>query len=187
MKSIYKILLTLNATSPMVFVYLVQGECWIPYIGAYTIFVYIVAMLLFTKICIWLQWIPQESSIEAGISEISIATDGYMSVFMGYFFVALGIPKEDWRTFITVYIIINIFTWNSQTIYFNPLLYLWGYNFYELHTLKGTRVYVITKEKDIKGTEGLEFRALRKINEYTYMEENNGLFICKSKGQKKSL
>lgn len=127
----------------------------------------------------------KKASIEKGIQQISIATDTYTTIFLGYFFVALSISAKDWITFCTVFAILNVFIYNSQTIYFNPLFCMFRYNFYEIHTELGTRVYVITQEKNIKGTSGLVFPKLRKINEFTYIDEErkNGLFISKSKRQ----
>lgn len=127
----------------------------------------------------------KKASIEKGIQQISISTDAYITTFLGYFFVALSIPAKDWITFCTIFAILNVFIYNSQTIYFNPLFYLFRYNFYEVHTELGTRVYVITQEKNIKGTNGLVFPKLRKINEFTYIDEEkkDGLFVSKSKRQ----
>ena len=109
--------------------------------------------------------------------------------FWHIFFVALSIPENDWITFWTVFVIVNIFVYNSQTIYFNPMFCFFGYNFYEIHTKAGNKIYVITREKNIKGTEGLTFPKLRKINEFTYIDKEgtNGLFNSKGKRQKKSV
>ena len=131
----------------------------------------------------------KKASMEKGIQQVSIATDTYVTIFLGYFFVALSIPAKDWITFCTVFAILNVFIYNSQTIYFNPLFCLYRYNVYEIHTELGTRVYVITQEKNIKGTSDLEFSRLRKINEFTYLDEEkgNGLFTSKGKRQKESV
>ena len=189
MKTLYKILLTLNSTSLMIFVYLIKERCWIFNLGVYSIIIYASILLMFTWLCIALRRILKEASIENGIQEIAIKTDGHMSTFLAYFFVALSIPENDWITFWAVFAIVNIFIYNSQTIYFNPMFCLFGYNFYEVHTKAGTKVYVITREKNIKGTEGLTFPKLRKINEFTYIDKEgkNGLFIGKGKRQKKSV
>lgn len=185
MKTIYKIFLTLNATSLMFLVYLIKGRCWIYCLGSWSIIIYVLMLLIYTKLCIAMRFCLKKASIEKGIQQISIATDTYITTFLGYFFVALSIPAEDWITFYTVFAILNVFIYNSQTIYFNPLFCFFRYNFYEIHTELGTRVYVITQEKNIKGTSGLVLPKLRKINEFTYIDEErkNGLFISKSKRQ----
>ena len=189
MKTLYKILLTLNSTSFMLFVYLIKERCWVFHLGMYAIIIYALILLMFTWLCIVLRRILKEASIEKGIQEIAIKTDGHMGTFLAYFFVALSIPADDWITFWTMFAIVNIFVYNSQTIYFNPMFCLFGYNFYEIHTQAGTKVYVITREKNIKGTEGLAFPKLRKINEFTYIDKEgtNGLFNSKGKRQKKSV
>lgn len=189
MKSVYRIFLTLNATSLMILVYLIKEECWICCFGKWSIAIYFLGLLIYTKICLTMCVCLKKASIERKIQQISIATDGYITAFLGLFFVALSIPAKDGTTFWAVFLILNAFIYNSQTIYFNPLLCLFGYNFYEILTDLGTRVYVITQEKNIKGTSGLEFSQLRKINEFTYLDEEkkNGLFISKGKRQKKSV
>ena len=185
MKAVYKIFLTLNATSLMFLVYLIKEECWICCLGSFSIIIYVLFLLIYTKLCIIMRFCLKKSSIENGVQQISIATDTYVTIYLGYFFVALSIPTKDWLTFCVVFVILNVFTYNSQTIYFNPLFCLFRYNFYEIHTELGTRIYVITQEKNIKGTSGLLFPKLRKINEFTYIDEEkkDGLFVSKSKGQ----
>ena len=189
MKTVYKILLTLNSTSLMLFIYLIKDECWIFNLGSWSIIIYILLLLLYTKGCIIARFLLKKASIENGIEKISIATDGYITAYLGYFFVTLSIPTKNWITFWVVFTTINVFIYNSQAIYFNPLLCLFGYNFYEIYTKSGTRVYMITQEKNIKGIKGLAFPRLRKINEFTYIDEEkkNGLFVSKGKRQKKSL
>ena len=189
MKTVYRMLLTLNATSLLILVYLIKEKLWICCFGRWSIAIYLLGLLIYTRICLMMCVCLKKASIEKGIQQISIATDGYTTTFLGLFFVALSIPAKDETTFWAVFLILNVFIYNSQTIYFNPLLCLFGYNFYEIHTDLGTRVYVITQEKNIKGTNGLQFPQLRKINEFTYLDEEkkNGLFISKSKRQKKSV
>lgn len=189
MKKVYRMFLTLNATSLMILVYLIKEEHWICCFGQWSIAIYFLGLLIYTRICLILCVCLKKASIEGGIQQISIATNGYITTYLGLFFVALSIPAKDEATFWTVFLILNLFIYNSQTIYFNPLLCLFGYNFYAIHTDLGTRVYVITRKKNIKGICGLEFPKLRKINEFTYLDEEkkNGLFISKGKRQKKSV
>lgn len=189
MKTVYRMLLTLNATSLMILIYLIKEGRWICCFGKWSIAIYFFGLLIYTRICLMMRFCLKKACIERGIQQIAIATDGYMTTFLGLFFVALSIPTKDGTTFWAVFLMLNVFIYNSQTIYFNPLLCLFGYNFYEIHTDLGTRVYVITQDKDIKGTSGLEFPQLRKINEFTYLDEEkkNGLFISKGKRQKKSI
>lgn len=171
MKKLYRVLISINATTLMFLMYLIKEKCWIAELGSCSIFIYSIILLLFTKVCLALRVILKKDSIQSEITEVSITTDGYMAVFLGYIFVALGISSGDWQTLMFVFLIVNIFTYNSQTIYFNPLFCLFGYNFYEIHTKMGTKLYVISRKKNIKGTRGLEFKQLRRINEFTYIDE----------------
>lgn len=189
MKAIYKLLLTLDATSLMILVYMIKCECWIPGLGSWSIILYLLFLIVYTWLCILLSVVLKDDNIKTEIREITIVTNGYVTAYLGCFFVALSITEQKWLLFGIVFAMINVLIYNSQTIYFNPLLCLFGYNFYEVHTKKGTRVYVISKEKNIKGTSGLVFSKLKKLNEFTYIdkEKRNGLFIGKGKGQKKSV
>ena len=184
MKTIYKAFITFNATSCMILIYLIKNKYWLcNYLNNKSILIYLFVLLLFTIICIKLRFVLKKSSIQGKIKEISIVTDGYVTVYLGYFFVALSVPDNDWVSFWSIFLLVYVFLFNSQTIYFNPLLLLFGYNFYEVYTEMGTRIYVISREQNVKGTIGLEFNNLRKINEFTYLDEEkaNGLFIGKGK------
>ena len=85
--------------------------------------------MVFTALCIWSRFILKKGSIEGDIVEVSLANDSYMTNYLGYFFVALCIQK-DWISFAVVYIVIFVFTYKSQSLFYNPLFLLFGYNFY---------------------------------------------------------
>lgn len=170
MKTIYRILLTLNSTSLVLFVYMIKGGLWIEKMGAISIAVYVLAIVVFTNICIFLGRILKKDSIEGDIQDISMANDNYLPSYLGYFFVALSIPDGRWLTFWTIFLIICIFTYSSHTLYFNPLFLLFGYNFYYLSTKKRVKIFVISKQRDIRNEEGVSFMNLRKINEFTYVD-----------------
>ena len=171
MKTFYKIILTINATMLMPCLYLVKEKCWIPKWGFWSIIVYIGGIILFMELCLAGSVILKKRSLENAPKEISVATDSYMAVYLGYFFVTFSLPSDDWITFFIVYLLVNVLIFNSQTIYFNPLFCLLGYNFYEVHTKSNTRVYIISKEKEIKSPSGVQFQNLRQINEFTYLDE----------------
>lgn len=100
MKTIYKMFMALNATSLMLFVYLIKSEYWIFNLGNWSIFIYTLLLLIYTRFCIAMCPCLQKASIEKKIKNISISTDGYVTTFLGLFFVALSIPTNDWKTFL---------------------------------------------------------------------------------------
>ena len=69
------------------------------------------------------RFILKKGSIEGDIVEVSLANDSYMTNYLGYFFVALSIQK-DWISFAVVYIVIFVFTYKSQSLFYNPLFLL---------------------------------------------------------------
>jgi hypothetical protein len=81
--------------------------------------------------------------------------------------VSLGV--EDTSTLIVVFLIIYIFTFLSQTLYFNPIFLLFGYHFYFIKTSGNVKIFLITK-KQLKTPGDDEFENLRRINNYTFIE-----------------
>jgi F0F1-type ATP synthase membrane subunit c/vacuolar-type H+-ATPase subunit K len=125
---------------------------------------------LFTFVCLSCKVILKKGSIEGKILEVSLANDSYMASYLGYFFVALGLPK-NWLVFSVVYAIIFLFTYKSQSLFYNPLFLLFGYNFYYIHDEMGMKIFVISKKREIYSCENLSFEKMKKINNFTYIDE----------------
>ena len=127
-------------------------------------------ILIFTFICLQSKVILKKGSIEGNIIDISLANDSYMANYLGYFFVALSLSK-DWVILGVVYAIVFVFTYKSQSLFYNPLFLLFGYNFYYIHDQEGMKVFVISKKKDIRSCENLSFSRVRKVNDFTFIDE----------------
>lgn len=153
-----------------VFLYLVTNKIWIPCCGKLSIVIYIGVIFVFTVFCMWSKFILKKGSIEGDIVEISLANDSYMANYLGYFFVALGL-SNDWMIFGVVYAIVFAFTYKSQSLFYNPLFLLLGYNFYYIHDKEGMKIFVISKKNDIRSCEDISFKKMRKINEFTFIDE----------------
>lgn len=169
-KLIYKILLTIDATILFLFLYLVKNKLWIPYCGKISVVIYLGIILIFTFICLQSKVILKKGSIEGNIIDISLANDSYMANYLGYFCVALSLSK-DWVILGVVYAIVFVFTYKSQSLFYNPLFLLFGYNFYYIHDQEGMKVFVISKKKDIRSCENLSFSRVRKVNDFTFIDE----------------
>lgn len=122
-KLIYKILLTIDATILFLFLYLVKNKIWIPYCGKISVVIYLGIILIFTFICLQSKVVLKKGSIEGNIIDISLANDSYMANYLGYFFVALSLSK-DWVILGVVYAIVFVFTYKSQSLFYNPLFLL---------------------------------------------------------------
>ena len=70
---------------------------------------------------------------------------------------------------IFLYIIVFVFTFVSQTQYFNPIFLLFGYHYYHVLTPQGTKVFIIARGKVIRNKSYFAFDNLRRINDTTYI------------------
>lgn len=168
-KTIYKMILTLNSLIVFLVVYGVKIHLRIPVIEGYTIIIYICVPILFSGICLKLSDFLSHDSIEK-ISNIEVGAESYMAVYLGYFFVATGIPDNDWITLLFVFGTLFLFLFFSQAQYFNPLFLLFGYKFYGITKYGGMKIFVISK-RNIHGIDGLKFSNLRRINNFTFIDK----------------
>lgn len=166
---LYKILLTVNSLSVFLVVYVVKSHLWLPNIMAWSVFFYAMLPVGLSAICLKVADYLGCDSVP-GIKMLEGETEGNLSVYLGYFFVAVGIPNGDWITVGFIYILIFFFIFFSQIQYFNPIFLLFGYKFYSISKMDGLKIYIITKRR-IKTFKGLEFKKLRRINDYTFIDK----------------
>lgn len=168
MRFIYKILLTINATLWMVAVYIIKcgkSVLGVPYLVAVGLLLLIPIIL--SLITIWIaKLIEQEELVKC--QEFGLADNEFLPTYLGYFFVSLSVGNDI--TMAVMYIIVFIFTFLSQTQYFNPIFLLFGYHYYHILTPNGSRVFVITHGPVIRNKEHINFKNLRRINDTTYIE-----------------
>lgn len=168
MDIIYRLLLTINATSWMAIIYTIK-EGWSlgpisPLIfGIILLFIPVGLSLLSILIASFLG----DDSLQK-CQEYSLADNEFLPTYLGYFFLSVSISETN--TMIVVYSIVFVFTYLSQTQYFNPLYLLFGYHYYHILTPHGTRVFVIARGKVIRNKENIVFNHLKRINDTTYIE-----------------
>lgn len=125
----YKILLTFNATSTMIVIYLIKESYYIlllekqPTWVSHVIFALV--PLLLTIFSVLIKGILSKDDINYEMHSIEEANNAFLPSYLGYFFVALSVNSV--QTMVFVYLIVFIFTYFSQTLYFNPLFLLLGY------------------------------------------------------------
>jgi hypothetical protein len=125
-------------------------------------------MVSLTRLSLGLRKNLAPADIKKGsIINIEYANDSFLPSYLGYFFVALDVPDNGAIYF--VYLIILIFTFLSQTLYFNPIFLLFGYQFYYLTNTDNVRIFIITKQ-NFKMPKNIEFNEIKVINDYTYIE-----------------
>ena len=160
---LFRLCLTFNSISIFGIVYAVKTHLWIPGMRIYTMLIYILFLILFSLLCLKLTNYLGKDSIEK-VDNIEIGAESYMAVYLGYFFVATGLPDNDRIVFLF------LFTFFSQTQYFNPMFLLLGYKFYGLTREDGVKIFIISKRK-IYSTAGVSFMDLRRINDFTYIDK----------------
>lgn len=177
----FRLFLTFNATSLILVVFLVKEEVTVnklsPYFDSLPAFVsyilYFIVPVIFTFLSVLLAKGLGDDSIEkdgennSPITAIEQANNAYLPSYLGYFFVALSVPFYD--TLIFVFAILFIFTFLSQTLYFNPLFLFFGFHFYYLTTENNIKIFLITK-RILKDPKDLEFPELKRINDFTFIE-----------------
>ena len=185
---IFRLLLTFNATSLILVVYAVKERyvlsCLFPKLDLLPDFVSYLVYFLIPIILTFISLIvangldsdsiefekeeDKEKGINSPIKEIEQANNAFLPSYLGYFFVALSVPYCD--TLIFVFGILFIFTFLSQTLYFNPLFLFFGYHFYYLTTDNNIRIFIITRQK-LKDPKKESFSKLKRINNFTFIDK----------------
>ena len=167
MNFLFRFLLTLNATLWMIVVYALKAEWTYQSIPAWGIALLILCLpILLSALSIGISSKLVSDSIH-GCSECSLADQEFLPVYLGYFFISLSVPDDI--TMLFLYIIVFVFTFISQTQYFNPIFLLFGYHYYHVLTPQGTKVFIIARGKVIRNKSYLAFDNLRRINDTTYI------------------
>ena len=164
---LYKLILTLNATLWMVVIYGIKEKWSVCSVPSWMIGV----VLLMLPILLSLGSLAVARKLGddslTKCQESTLADNEFISIYLGYFFVALSVPDDV--TMLFLYGIIFIFTFLSQTQYFNPLYLLFGYHNYHVLTAQGTRVFVIARGKVIRNPLYMSFIRFKRVNDTTYL------------------
>lgn len=168
MNLLFKLLLTMNATSWMLIVYAIKEKITIFSIPPWIFHIALVILVLvFSWVSLILSSLFGEESIQS-CKEFSLADNEFLPVYLGYFFVSLSIP--NCYTMISLYVIVFVFTFLSQTQYFNPAYLLFGYHYYHITTQNGTSFFVIKYGKVIRNKDQMQLEKLRRINDTSFIE-----------------
>jgi hypothetical protein len=177
MNYIYRLLLTFNATSLILVIFFIKEEVTLnglhekiyslPNYVSYLIYFFVPIIL--TYISLYISKFLGNSNITKGsITEVENANNAFLPSYLGYFFVALSV--NNYETLIFVFAILFVFTFLSQTLYFNPLFLIFGYHFYNISTNNKAKLFVITKN-EINKIDDVEFTQLKRINNFTFIDK----------------
>lgn len=101
------------------------------------------------------------------VQSCTLADNEFLPIYLGYFFVALWI--DSWRVLIFVYCLIVIFTFVSNTQYFNPAYLILGYHTYHAETDSGTQIILLIKGKVIRNKDEIKDMRFHRLNDTTYI------------------
>lgn len=178
----FRLLLTFNATSLLVIIFLVQKGYTLGYFledtscfywlstlpSAISYVLYLFVPLLLTGLSILLSSQLGRDEFKRGeVASIEHANNSFLPSYLGYFFVALSIG--NWETLAFVYAILFAFTFLSQALYFNPLFLVFRYEFYNITTQNGTAIFLISRDK-YKRPDDVVITTAFRINNYTFIE-----------------
>lgn len=164
---LYRLVLTLNATSWMVVIYGVSKQWSVAKLPIWVtgILLMLIPIILSLFSLIIAKGLGNDSLNNC--HECSLADNEFIPTYLGYFFVSLS--AADNVTMIFMYAIVCAFTWLSQTQYFNPLYLLFGYHYYHVLTEQGTRIFIIVPGLVIRNKKDMSFEYLKRINDTTYL------------------
>ena len=177
MKLLFKIMLAFDSIMLLLIVYLTKETIWLPHLGEYTLALYIAIPIVLSVLCLALSNCLSHDSIESGITNVELANDSYLPSYLGYFFVALSIPKGNVTALCLIFGMLLVFLLCSQNLYYNPLFLLFGYKFYYVTKSNGMKILLISKRK-ITQVKGLQFNDLRIINDFTFMDKEKQHESC---------
>ncbi|HEK1766244.1 TPA: hypothetical protein SMR47_000119 [Pseudomonas putida] len=176
--TLFRLLLTFNATSLLVIVYLVQHEITfgglieVPslpgLISGLSYALYLAVPIVLTGLSLRLSSRLGRDTFQPGqVVSIEHANNSFLPSYLGYFFVALSI--NSFQTLVFVYSILFIFTYRSQALYFNPLFLLYGYEFYNVSTSSHVTLFLISKES-FRTPKDVVIDKVYCINDYTLID-----------------
>lgn len=169
MNALYKLLLTFNATSWMIIIFAIKEKWSILSVPSYLcgVILLIIPILLSLLTLFISKRLGKESTV-LNCQEFNLADGEFLPVYLGYFFVSLSV--SDCITMLFVYLIVFIFTFLSQTQYYNPIFLLFGYHYYHISTETGTKIFVIKKGKVIRNLSDMKLENLYRLNDSTFIE-----------------
>lgn len=171
-KFFYKLFLAFSATYFIIIVYLIKEHFKFDFLNSYSEFyswtiLFLISLGLSAISFLILFLVGDDSIAKADVVEIEMANNSFLPTYLGYFFVSLGI--SDMPTLLFIFIIVFLFTLFSQSLYFNPIFLLFGYQFYFIKNVSNQKIFLITR-RELKTPGSDDFDHLKRINDYTFIE-----------------
>ena len=162
-------ILTLNSTSWMIIIYAIKERWTIGKVPSHLFGIMLIIISIFLS---WLslalsRFLGTESPV-VNCKEVNRADGRYLTIYLSYLFVSVRV--SEYFTMATAYLIVFVFTFLSQTQYYNPIYLFFGYHYYHVTTESGTKIFVIRKGAVIRNIKDLRFDHLHRLNNSTFIE-----------------
>lgn len=174
MQKIYHIYLRITALLPATIIFIMAKKDSISYIPDNLFYTLLIALgvglisLIATRFSFYLAHkLPKTPFPKNFIVDIKPANDAFLPSYLGYFFVALSAPTTV--GLLTAFFVILIFLILSKGAYFNPIYFIFGYNFYYTKDEKNVRNLIISKTI-FKVPQDVEITELGRINDFTFID-----------------
>ena len=168
MNFLFRLLLTFNATSWMLILYVIKKEWTVWNIPVWCVGILFLIILVLLSLLSLLGFKRLGDDQLTKCQEFSLADNEFLPIYLGYFFLATGIDGDSMMLW--VYAIVFLFTFLSQTQYFNPIYLLFGYHYYHILSQEGTRIFVLARGRVVRNKDSIFFEHLKRINDTTYID-----------------
>ena len=140
----------------------------VPAIVSY--FIYMAGSLFLTWLCtLAFPHLETISLQSANVKEIESADSAFVPMYLAYVFVGVSISSTI--SLILCYLLIAVICFFAQNYYFNPLYYILGYRYYFVTNSTNKKLLIMTKKHIYLGQE-MDFTALKRLNDYSYVDIN---------------
>ncbi len=179
----YRLLLTFNSTSLLLVIFWIKEEYvikWylihskldsIPDFVSYLLYLLLPIFTTFISLIVANRLDNDSIELTKGkstVEEVEQANNAFLPSYLGYFFVALSV--SECNTLGYIFSILFVFTYFSQTLYFNPLFLLFRYHFYYITTTNRVKLFIITR-KILKNPKNIDLPKLKRINDFTFIDK----------------
>lgn len=167
-KSLHKLFFTLISTIWIVIIYGIDQK-WNFVNQSNLLTTICLALTPFLLITIWyiITRLFCSNDNVSNCENIDEVNNDFLANYLGYFFIGIGL--DNCHTLAWIYIILFIFTFASQTQFFNPMLLLIGYKYYYITTDKGTKIMIISRQT-YRNAKELQTENLKRLSDTAFIE-----------------
>lgn len=170
---LFRLLLSASSTILLLSIYWINSKIYIELLGKnLSTGLYLLLPVLLTVLVLFFsKFLTKDDFQEGDTTEVENVNHQFLPSYLGYFFVSSSISNNT-EVISTVYTILFLFTFISQSFYFNPIFMLFGYSFYQVKLKNGMKVILISKQK-FKVAKDVKIPVAYKVNSFTFIDGGN--------------